>query len=182
MFDLEQAIADWRRRMLAAGIKSPAPLDELEAHLREDIERQVESGLDESEAFDLSVRKIGETHELKAEFAKINKIDGKAFMKNSQIVSKLSLAIVLLAAAWLIFSGAMIGRDLFPTDGLVSMRVSDGATVEVQHGVPTLLSHGIIYSGDQWHLAVIPAIVIPFAILTGFAIVGCRSLFQRQTA
>ena len=40
MFDLEQSIADWRRQMLAAGIKTPVPLEELESHLREEIERQ----------------------------------------------------------------------------------------------------------------------------------------------
>jgi hypothetical protein len=33
MFDLERAISDWRRHMLAAGLKAPAPLDELESHL-----------------------------------------------------------------------------------------------------------------------------------------------------
>ena len=37
MFGLEQAIADWRQQMLAAGIKTPVPLEELEIHLREDI-------------------------------------------------------------------------------------------------------------------------------------------------
>ena len=30
MFDLEQAIAGWRRQMQAAGIKTPVPLEELE--------------------------------------------------------------------------------------------------------------------------------------------------------
>jgi len=39
MFELEKSIADWRRQMLAAGIKSPLPLEELEIHLREEIER-----------------------------------------------------------------------------------------------------------------------------------------------
>jgi hypothetical protein len=33
MFDLEQAIADWREQMLAAGVKTPVPLVELESHL-----------------------------------------------------------------------------------------------------------------------------------------------------
>ena len=30
MFDLEKAITDWRKQMLAEGIKTPLPLDELE--------------------------------------------------------------------------------------------------------------------------------------------------------
>ena len=45
MFDLEKAIADWRRLMLALGIKSPVPLEELESHLREEIQRQMQLGL-----------------------------------------------------------------------------------------------------------------------------------------
>ena len=43
MFDLEQSIADLRRQMLAAGIKTPVPLEELEIHLREEIEQQSKS-------------------------------------------------------------------------------------------------------------------------------------------
>jgi hypothetical protein len=45
MFNLEQAIADWRKQMLAAGIKTPVPLEELESHLRDEIEWQMKSGI-----------------------------------------------------------------------------------------------------------------------------------------
>jgi len=69
MFDLEQAIADWRKQMLAAGIKTPVPLEELESHLREEIEREIKSGQSEQLAFGLAGRQIGETHILKNEFA-----------------------------------------------------------------------------------------------------------------
>ena len=34
MFDLEKSITRWREQMLAAGIKTPSPLEELENHLR----------------------------------------------------------------------------------------------------------------------------------------------------
>ena len=40
MLDLEQSIAEWRRQMLAAGLKTPVPLEELESHLRDEIEQQ----------------------------------------------------------------------------------------------------------------------------------------------
>lgn len=71
MFDLEQSIADWRRQMLAAGIKTPVPLEELEIHLREEIEMQMKSGLSEQEVFNAAVLQIGRTDILKTEFAKI---------------------------------------------------------------------------------------------------------------
>jgi hypothetical protein len=70
MFDLEKSIADWRAQMLAAGIKTPVPLEELEGHLREEIERQVKSGLNKREAFNTAVTKIGQARALKLEFKK----------------------------------------------------------------------------------------------------------------
>jgi hypothetical protein len=73
MFDLEKSIAEWRRTMLAAGIKNPAPLDELELHLREEIQHQANSGLNEQQSFELATEKIGRPRAVRNEF---NKIDG----------------------------------------------------------------------------------------------------------
>lgn len=71
MFDLEQAIAEWRQQMLVAGIKMPVPLEELEIHLREDIAQQTQSGLSEQRAFEIVLKKIGPASELNREFKKI---------------------------------------------------------------------------------------------------------------
>jgi hypothetical protein len=70
MFNLEQSIADWRKQMLAAGIKTPVPLEELEVHLREEIERQMKSGLGEQKAFEVSASRIGQPEILGSEFKK----------------------------------------------------------------------------------------------------------------
>jgi hypothetical protein len=70
MFNLEQSIADWRQQMLAAGIKTPVPLEELEIHLREEIERQMKSGLGEQKAFEVSLLQIGRPEILRSEFKK----------------------------------------------------------------------------------------------------------------
>jgi len=72
MFDLEQSIAEWRQQMLAAGINTPVPLEELEIHLRDEIERQVQSGLSRQQVFGIAVKKIGQAPELKSEFKKVN--------------------------------------------------------------------------------------------------------------
>ncbi len=69
MFDLEPAIADWRKQMRDAGIQAPA-LAELETHLREDIARQTKLGLMESEAFAFATRMVGPPAVLSREFAK----------------------------------------------------------------------------------------------------------------
>src|SRR5579862_2667570 len=93
--DLESLIADWRRQMLAAGIK-PEPMDELESHLREEIEWLLQMRVGEREAFDTAVRTMGGAEELKVEFTKINPIEIKNLMKNMLFASNLSLLAVVL--------------------------------------------------------------------------------------
>jgi hypothetical protein len=73
MYSLEESIAKWRQRMLAAGLKTPAPLDELESHLREDIRALVSAGKPEAEAFDLAVSRLGGGEPLRTEFNKLKR-------------------------------------------------------------------------------------------------------------
>ena len=70
MFNLETAIGEWRQQMLAAGILAPVPLEELESHLREEINQQMKAGFDEQEAFELAEQQIGQPKILKSEFQK----------------------------------------------------------------------------------------------------------------
>jgi hypothetical protein len=70
MFDLEQSFAEWRQQMLAAGIQTPVPLEELEIHLREEVERLMKSGLNEQRAFEISAQQMGQPKTLKSEFKK----------------------------------------------------------------------------------------------------------------
>jgi hypothetical protein len=68
MFNLDEAMAEWRTRMVAAGIKSPAVLDELESHLREDVDERMRSGSNAPEAFAAAEERLGQANRLKAEF------------------------------------------------------------------------------------------------------------------
>jgi predicted membrane channel-forming protein YqfA (hemolysin III family) len=92
MFDLNQAIAEWRKQMLAAGIQTPVPLEELEIHLREEIERQMKSGLSEPQAFEISTRRIGQPQVLQREFKK----DERIIMKKLGIFAGLIGAVIIL--------------------------------------------------------------------------------------
>ncbi len=76
MFDLERAVTEWRRQMLAAGIKTPAPLDELESHLREDIRALLSAGTPEEEAFQMAVSRLGSGGPLRTEFNKLKRPPG----------------------------------------------------------------------------------------------------------
>ena len=81
MFDLEQSITEWRRQMLAADIQSPVPLEELEIHLREELERQMRSGLDVQKAFEAATRQIGQARALRSEFEKNDVSIGARFVE-----------------------------------------------------------------------------------------------------
>ena len=102
--------------MLAAGIKSPVPMDELELHLREEIEREMKSGLslNEQEAFHFSVLKFGEGHAVRNEFKKSE----RTFMKRTLLVLLgifgvlFGTAFILPALAWYRDHGAMPAEHL----------------------------------------------------------------------
>lgn len=61
--------------MLAAGIETPVPLDELECHLREDVGAQMDSGMDAQWAFESATRRIGPAQELHGEFQQANRTE-----------------------------------------------------------------------------------------------------------
>jgi hypothetical protein len=71
MFNLDQAISEWRRQMLATGVKALDILDELESHLREAIDEQIQAGSNPEQAFEIAVRRIGNPDALRSEFAKV---------------------------------------------------------------------------------------------------------------
>src|SRR5271169_6343991 len=72
MFSLDEQITKWRRFMLAKQVASAEALDELESHLRDDVEEQVRAGLSAETAFEAAVERIGQANLLRREFEKID--------------------------------------------------------------------------------------------------------------
>ena len=70
MFDLEAQIEKWRAELFRTGIAGEV-VDELEGHLREDVEKRTRLGLDDPQAFEAAVNKIGQARALRAEFRKL---------------------------------------------------------------------------------------------------------------
>src|ERR1700678_3816833 len=99
MFDLEQSLGIWRRQMITAVTTAPIPLEELESHLREEIERQIKSGLSEPEAFKIGIQKIGQGPILQDEFKKVRK-DGQLKRTGQQIIRSIALIIGWLAGGY----------------------------------------------------------------------------------
>src|ERR1051325_601080 len=118
MFNLDHAIAEWRRQTAAAGIKSPAALDELESHLRDGVEQQVRSGLNEERAFEIAVEQFGEAVQLEKEFAK-NAVLGTAlspkFLRNCCFVFA---AFILLVNTW-----TLLEYELSPAERALGLTV-----------------------------------------------------------
>ena len=67
---LEERIAEWREYVLKRQALHSADVEELEDHLREQVEALCESGLDEDEAFLVAVKRLGDLDSLSREFAR----------------------------------------------------------------------------------------------------------------
>jgi hypothetical protein len=104
MFNLEKSIVDWRHQMLAAGIKTPVPLEELEIHLREEIQRQIKSGVNAQKALADAIQQIGKADAMKNEFEKVDGADEARKWRLIQIIFFAGLGgISLFIATCLIF-------------------------------------------------------------------------------
>jgi hypothetical protein len=104
MFNLNQAVAAWRRQMAAAGITSAEALDELESHLRDDVEELVRAGADGEKAFDSAVRRIGPASALRKEFAKSVRPNVAWRRRLWRTFYYCSAAIAILADLWALLS------------------------------------------------------------------------------
>jgi hypothetical protein len=138
MFDLEQSIADWRKQMLAAGIKTPVPLEELEIHLREEIEQQMKLGLNEQEIFNSAVQKIGQAGSLKTEFKKADGFVSWLGENKSARINRIFGALWLAYCSWMLL---MIAPSILV--GVYAPSFSRAASV--LSGVFVALTGGYIY-------------------------------------
>lgn len=120
MFDLEQSIVKWRQQMLAAGVKAPVPLEELEIHLYEEIERQVDLGQSEADAFNFAVQKIGPANTVRSEFKIIEETEEERKRKEGLIWSGGILGLLQLI---------VIGAVLFNSDMTFGQRMAGLAAI-----------------------------------------------------
>ena len=73
--------------MASAGFENPEVLDELESHLREDIERRILTGAEPCRAFGAAVARFGSFQALKVEFDKIEKRERKIMKRGLWIAT-----------------------------------------------------------------------------------------------
>jgi hypothetical protein len=105
MFDLESQIRGWRSDLAAAMGNVPEPLDELESHLRDDIDRRIQLGADAQSAFEAARAQLGEAGRLAQEFAKTS---DRRWIPGWIAIGTVA-AVVLLTAIWAT-AGASSGK------------------------------------------------------------------------
>ncbi|MHC4856173.1 MAG: hypothetical protein ACYS72_07190, partial [Planctomycetota bacterium] len=72
MFELEKAIQNWRSGLLQSQNVLESDADELENHVRDEVDSLILAGLSAEEAFMVSSHRIGDNEAVGQEFAKVN--------------------------------------------------------------------------------------------------------------
>ena len=127
-FDLDQAIAGWRQQMFAVGIKNSAVLDELESHLRDDLDRGILCGAVTHDAFQKAIQQVGQLERLKGEFDRVE-TNERNYMKRGLIICAgilgvmIGMALVMPAVAQYRQIGAMRNEEpwLFLVGSLLTL-------------------------------------------------------------
>ena len=79
MFELENAIADWRNSILQDDAMTPESVAELEEHLRETVDSLHGASINDDEAFVIAKMRLGTTDALTGEYGKVN--EGLVWLK-----------------------------------------------------------------------------------------------------
>jgi len=100
MFDLEERIRHWRQAQAHALGGSAEVLDELESHLREEVQRLIAAGQTPANAWETALARLGDPRQLAAEFGKVSAPGALGWLPARVIVAE--LALLGLGLAWLI--------------------------------------------------------------------------------
>lgn len=121
MFNLNQAIQDWRRTLADQPGFRASDLDELEDHLRAEIAELQARGLSEEEGFLVASRRLGNPADLGAEFAIADPAHRRRFRLRWMVIGALALVFLWLGSGLVIGLGA--GAVGWVGDGEVGLPV-----------------------------------------------------------
>lgn len=170
MFNLDESIREWRLQMEARHVAATEALNELESHLREDIQHQLGSGLPEQKAFEAAVKNLGEADQLKREFNKAGSTDE---VKQHRLLGAL---MGLFAAIYASVSGyGVLTHEMTLGERTLGM----GAivlTVLLLFGIPALYQFLPVLPRKRNRLSVQVACVLPMII---WLMISCKWLLLR---
>jgi Cytochrome C assembly protein len=108
MAELEARIEQWRREQAETLGGSAEVLQELEDHLREEVQQRTQAGQSVDQAFTAAVARLGSPQELATEFARVA-------LPSPWLPVRLVLAALFVLAGWLIgilFTSNRLGNEL----------------------------------------------------------------------
>jgi hypothetical protein len=108
MFDLEQNIEQWRRMLTNVLGGQAEVIDELESHLREEMQRLVSAGQNPEQAWEAALTRLGGPQQLAVEFGKLSPPVAACWLPARLVV--LAPVVIAVGLAWLLMSGLLGGR------------------------------------------------------------------------
>jgi hypothetical protein len=114
-FDLPQRLAAWRQALTQSAAFTPEAAEELEAHLRDSIDRLRTAGLTDEEAFLVAVRRLGNADDIETEFAKVNPWPVAAW-RGFWMLAGLLAWLAASCVSGILGSAAMWGAQQLPWD------------------------------------------------------------------
>ena len=108
MFDLEERIRHWRQAQSHALGGRAEVLDELESHLREEVQRLVAAGQTPASAWETALARLGDPRQLAAEFGKVSAPGALGWLPARVVVAL--LALLGLGLAWVIGTNLLQGQ------------------------------------------------------------------------
>jgi hypothetical protein len=131
MFDIDTQIQQWRRSVLAHfGERGGDVVDELEAHLREDFDRRLRSGVAPQQAWADACAQLGEARQLAGEFAKVSGGRGRPWLP-AWIAAIAVVAASLIAAVWVAIGLPNGGRGALLASHIVAVTAGYGTVLSV---------------------------------------------------
>ncbi len=175
MFDLETAIADWKKSLTAREAFSTDDIAELESHLRDQVSSLISVVLSEEEVFHIAQRRVGQPSELNAEFAKEPTSSRWIYRGKWMCIGILALLFVRFAGA-LAYGIVAMGGSLTTDDPRTVTIIYNWMAIATSWSV-VLVGLFIVLRHDALIDRILQGIVqIPKPILIGLPIAAITSL------
>jgi hypothetical protein len=109
MSDVEKWIEQWRDGLAGSELLGGSDVNELESHLREEMEHLKTSGLSDEEAFLVAKHRLGDAATLEEEFAKVNPHRRFANRLSWMAIGVLGYFLVLHLSLWATNASTVLG-------------------------------------------------------------------------
>jgi hypothetical protein len=180
MSDVEKQIEQWRKGLQTSDAFGADDLEELESHLREEMERLTPLGLSGTEAFLVARHRLGATEALEAEYAKVN-TDRRALLHLYWMAAGVLVYILAGCVALAVSHGGVLAAVLLGVGGLgVTALALAGVATKVVAGVALLAIVWACVRRSSWSRLTgrlrtmsLPVLV---GLLGGLAVAACLAL------